>query len=190
MDMAGNKRMAEAIIKEVSEFSIEFNRRSFKQTDISADIFVTWDDVCMQNGLMFSIEMFKKYFLPFWENIISLVKSNNMMFGWHCCGNVNEVLPLMIDCGLDMFDVLQTSAKDMDIEAFYKKFGRDVCVQGGIDVQRLLTCGTSEQVSEEVRKIKNLWGNYGNIILGPSHEALPETPIDNIIALYDEANKE
>jgi len=184
MDLAGNKKMAEAILNEVNEFNLEFHRRSFEQTDIKADLFITWDDICMQSGLMFSIDMFKKYFLPFWKQIISIVKKHNIFFGWHCCGNVNEVLPYMIDAGIDMFDVLQTSAKDMDIESFYKKFGNKICVQGGVDVQKLLIDGTPQMIIEEVKKIKELWGIAGGIILGPSHEALCETPIENIIALY------
>lgn len=188
LDLAGNKRMAEAIINEGIEFSLEFNRRSLEQTNIKADLFTTWDDICMQNGMMFSIDMFKKYFLPFWEQIISLVKDHGMMFGWHCCGNVNDVLPLMIDAGIDMFDVLQTSARDMEVEKFYKKFGKSVCVQGGIDVQKILTSGTPQDIKKEVKKIKELWGNSGDIILGPSHEALPETPVENILALYGEIN--
>ncbi len=188
MDMAGNKDMASAIIDEVTEYSLEFNRRSFEQSNIKTDLFICWDDICMQDGIMFSMEMFKKYFLPFWEEIISLVKKNDMFFGWHCCGNVNEVLPFMIDAGADMFDVLQSSAKDMDLDSFYKKFGKSICVQGGIDVQNILTKGTPEDIREEVKSIKELWGTRGNMILGPSHEALPETPLENILALYKEIN--
>jgi len=185
MDMAGNIKMAEAIISEVCEFLLEVNRRLLEETTIKADVFATYDDVASQEGLMFSPQLFKKYFLPYWKKIISMVKSKGLIFGWHCCGNVNEVLPLMIDAGIDMFDVVQTSAKDMEIEKFYKKFGKNVCINGAIDVQKLLVSGTLKMVKEEVKKIKNLWGNRGGAIIGPSHEVLPETPIENVLAIYN-----
>lgn len=185
MDMVGNIKMAEAIIKEVCEFLLEFNRRLLDETYIKADVFATYDDVASQDGLMFSPQLFKKYFLPYWKKIVSMVKSKGLIFGWHCCGNVNEVLPMMIDAGIDMFDVVQTSAKDMEIEKFYKKFGKDVCINGAIDVQKLLVSGTPKMVKEEVRKIQNLWGNRGGVIIGPSHEVLPETPIENVLAIYN-----
>jgi hypothetical protein len=184
LDMAGNVKMAEAVISEVCEFLLEFNRRLLDETSIKADVYSTWDDVASQDGLMFSPQLFKKYFLPFWKKIISMVKSKSLIFGWHCCGNVNEVLPLMIDAGIDMFDVVQTSAKDMEIEKFYKRFGKDVCINGAIDVQKLLVNKKPKDIKEEVKKIKDLWGLGGGAIIGPSHEILPETPIENVLAIY------
>ncbi|GAJ22721.1 unnamed protein product, partial [marine sediment metagenome] len=61
-----------------------------------------------------SPELFKKYFLPIYKKLIENVKKYNLFFGWHCCGSVHDVLPLMIDAGIDVFDVVQTSARDME----------------------------------------------------------------------------
>lgn len=90
----------------------------------------------------------------------------------------------MIDARIDIFDVFQTSAKDMEIDKFYKKFGKDLAVHGGVDVQTLLINGTPQDIKNEVKKIKELWGTSGGIILGPSHEILPETSIGNAISIY------
>jgi uroporphyrinogen decarboxylase len=49
----------------------------------------------------------------------------------------------------------------------------------------LLVNGTPEDVRAEVRKIIELWGGAGGMIAGPSHEATPDTPIENILAIYD-----
>jgi uroporphyrinogen decarboxylase len=186
LDMVGNIKMAEAIINEVCQFLLEFNRRLLEETQIKADVFATWDDVASQEELMFSPSLFKKYFLPYWKKIISMVKSRGLIFNWHCCGNVNEVLPMMIDAGIDVFDVVQTSAKDMEIEKFYKRFGRSVCISGGIDVQKLLINKKPEEIKAEVARIKELWGLGGGAIIGPSHEAMPETPIENMLAIYND----
>ena len=186
LDMAGNKKMADAIVNEVNEFVIEFNTRYLNESDYcQGDYFNTWDDVCMQNGALFSPDSFKKYFIPTWKKLIDIVKSRGMIFHWHCCGNVNDILPMMIDAGIDVFGVLQTSAENMDLKTFYKKFGKDVCVHGGIDVQKLMIEGTPKEIREEVAVIKELWGTGGGMLAGPSHELLPETPIENILALYD-----
>jgi len=94
----------------------------------------------------------------------------------------------MIDAGIDVFDVVQTSAKDMDIDNIYKLYGKLVCLHGALDIQKLLVEKSAEEVKEEVRKIKYLWGQRGGIILAPSHETLPDTPIENILAIYEEVN--
>jgi uroporphyrinogen decarboxylase len=98
---------------------------------------------------------------------------------------VHQVLPLMIDAGIDVLDVVQTSARDMDLETMYRRYGQDVCLSGGIDVQKLLVSGTPAQVRSEVRRAHDLWGTRGGLVLGPSHEAAPETPLNNILAIYE-----
>ena len=187
-DLAFNIKFAEKLISEVSSFAIEYTK---KECDAFGDVieyYGTADDVAGQYGMLFSPDIFKKYFLPQYKKLISIVKSHDIVFSWHCCGSVHKVMPMMIDAGIDVFDVVQTSAKDMEIENIYKLYGKKICIHGGLDVQNLLVFKTPREVMEEVKKIKNLWGNRGGVILAPSHEALPETPLENIISLYKELN--
>ena len=68
---------------------------------------------------------------------------------------------MMIDAGIDVFDVVQTSAKGMELENIFKIFGKDICIHGGIDVQKLLVFGTPGEIRQEVDKAKRLWENRG-----------------------------
>jgi len=186
MDLAYNHKLVEYLVGEVGEFCIEFNKRELEAMGDSAVYYGTWDDVAGQDGMLFSPELFKKYFLPLYRRLIDNNKKHGLYFGWHCCGSVHEVLPLMIDAGIDVFDVVQTSAKNMDIENVYRLYGKDVCLHGGLDVQKLLVESDVQGVGGEVRRIVDLWGTRGGIILAPSHETLPDTPIGNILAIYSE----
>lgn len=188
MDLVSNKKLAEGIISEVSDFCIEFNKRELEGFGSKAELYSMWDDVANQNGLMFNPELFRKYFLPIYEGLIKNSKKYDLIFTWHCCGNVNDILPNMIEAGIDIFDVVQTSARDMEIEKIYKRYGKDICLHGGIDVQKLLVSGKPKDVENEVKKIIELWGDNGGIILAPSHEAVPDTPIENIITIYKTVN--
>jgi uroporphyrinogen decarboxylase len=185
MDLVCNRTLAEHIIGEVGEFCIEFNRRELDAMGEGLLYYGTWDDVAGQQGLMFSPELFRRYFLPLYKRLIEQNKKRGLFFGWHVCGSVHEVLPMMIDAGIDVFDVVQTSARDMEIENVYRLYGKETCLHGGLDVQKLLVEKSEDEVREEVRRIVELWGNRGGIILAPSHEALPDTPIENIIAVYE-----
>jgi hypothetical protein len=185
MDMHIDKKFAERLIGEVGEFILEFNKREISSFGDQAEFYCSWDDVADQRGMMFSPNLFKKYFLPVYNKLFDNVKKNGLILDWHCCGNVNEVLPMMIDAGIDIFDVVQTSARDMSLERVYKLFGRKVCLHGGIDVQKLLIHKGPKEIKEEVKKIVDLWGTRGGIIVAPAHEIEPETPIENILAIYD-----
>lgn len=188
MDLAFNKKVAEKIINEVCEFGLEYNRRELESFGEIIEYYGGVDDVAGQDGMLISPELFRKYFLPPFKQLIQMCKKNNIIFGWHCCGSPHKVLPMMIDAGIDIFDVVQTSAKDMELEKVYKFYDKKVCLHGGIDVQKLLIHGDAKDVKKEVQKIKSLWKNNGGMIVAPSHEMMPETPVENVLALYDELN--
>ena len=187
-DLAFNKKLAEYIINEVGEFCLEFNKRELLSFGRNAEFYCCWDDLAGQYGLMISPEVFKKYFLPLYRRLIDNVKKYNLFFSWHCCGSIHKILPHMIDAGIDVFEVCQTSAKDMELEKVYKLYGNNVCIHGGIDVQDLLIRKKPKDIKEEVKKIIDLWGHKGGMMIAPSHEALPETPIENILAIYEQVN--
>ena len=80
---------------------------------------------------------------------------------------------------------MQTSAREMDLRTLKQRYGNNVCWHGGIDVQRLLPHGTVAAIRDAVREAEDLFGHDGGIVLGPSHEITPDTPIENILAIYN-----
>ncbi len=93
----------------------------------------------------------------------------------------------MIAAGIDVFDVVQTSARGMGLEHLYSLYGRDVCFHGAMDVQKDLVEKSPQDIRALVRRVKELWGLRGGIILAPTHETLPDTPVENLLAIYEEA---
>ncbi len=185
LDLAWDRALADRIVGEVADFCLEFNRRELAAFGRRADVYAMWDDVAGQNGLLFSPALFRSCFLPIYSRLIEQVKSYGLVFSWHCCGSVHAALPAMIDAGIDIFDVVQTSARDMDLQSMHTLYGARVCLHGAVDAQKLLVYGSPVDIRAEIDRINQLWGNGGGIIAGPSHEATPDTPIENILAIYD-----
>ena len=94
----------------------------------------------------------------------------------------------MIDAGIDVFDVAQTSAKDMDLSNLHKSYGKKICIHGAMDAQKLLVNMKPSDIKEEVKRAKDLWEKRGGLILAPSHLVTPDTPIENVLALYEAIN--
>jgi uroporphyrinogen decarboxylase len=67
------------------------------------------------------------------------------------------------------------------------EFGKDICLHGTISTQRLMPFATPEEVARAVRDRIETIGARGGLILAPSHNFQPDTPIDNILAMYKAA---
>lgn len=186
LDLAFDRRLAERLAGEVGEFILEFNRREVEAMRGKAVYYGTWDDVAGQEGLLFSPRLFKELFLPTCRRLIDRAHANGLLFGWHCCGSVHEVLPMMIEAGIDVFDVVQTSARGMQLERLHRLYGDKVCFHGTVDVQKDLVEKTPQGIRDIVRRVKELWEKRGGMILAPTHETLPDCPPENILAIYEE----
>jgi uroporphyrinogen-III decarboxylase len=75
----------------------------------------------------------------------------------------------------------------MDPAALKKKFGDRLCFMGGIDVQSTLPFGTPEEVRQEVRQRIATVGKSGGLILAPTHHVQLDTPVENLLAMVEEA---
>jgi uroporphyrinogen decarboxylase len=184
MDMAAEPALAEALIEKVAQFAVEFNRRSLQQVGSQVDQYVLWDDIATQRGMMMSPEHWNRYLRKWYEVLFQDAKQYGLKVFYHCCGSFHPIIPTLIDIGVDILDPVQTSACEMDLPTLRGRYGRSVCWHGGIDVQNLLPYGTVPQIRRAVAEAEELFGCEGGIVLGPSHEITPDTPIENILAIY------
>ena len=185
MDMAAEPVLAEAIIDKVAQFAVELNRLSLEAAGQQVDHYVLWDDIAMQDGMMMSPTQWNRFMRKWYETLFADAKRFGLPVLYHCCGSFHPIIPTLIDIGVDILDPVQTSAREMDLRTLKRRYGHNVCWHGGIDVQRLLPQGRVEEVRAAVAEAKDLFGNEGGILLGPSHDITPDTPLENILAIYE-----
>jgi uroporphyrinogen decarboxylase len=185
MDLVINKKYAEVLIGKIGEFMLEFCIRNLQSIGDEIDLYGIWDDFATQDGLMISREVWQKFYKPWHKKIIEVVKNRGLLVSYHICGNCSEIIPDLIEMGVDILDPVQVSARDMEINNLKKQFGKDICFHGGVDAQKLLPFGSPEEIRKEIRRIRSIFDGEGGIILGPSHYITADTPIDNILAIYN-----
>ncbi|MCL4376891.1 MAG: hypothetical protein M1475_08570 [Actinobacteria bacterium] len=184
IELLTNKKLAKYYIDPIGGFAYEFTKTILGKIGKEIDFFSLWDDFAMQTGLMIPYDVFKYFYFPWYKKIFSLAKQYNLITYFHICGNVNGVIPDLIDMGVDILDPIQTSAKDMDLEHLKNRYGKNICFHGGIDVQHMLPFGKVKDIKGYVDKTLSLFNNEGGLILGPSHEITSDTPLENILAVY------
>ena len=104
----------------------------------------------------------------------------------HICGCCYDLLPRLIELGLDVYDVVQPTTPEMDIANLHKQFGDDLVFCGSMCVQTTLAWDKPEDIEREVNRRLDLFGK-GGLFLGPTHAIQVGSPLENILALYRSA---
>jgi uroporphyrinogen decarboxylase len=92
--------------------------------------------------------------------------------------------------GIQVLNPIQWRCGNWDLNSIHAQYGDKLCFHGGVDNQQTLPFGTEEDVRAEVRRLAQTLGqNRTGLIIAPCHNLQSITPIENIIALYDEVRK-
>ncbi len=182
-DMLIEPDLANYILDKFTGFYYEYYRRMFEAAGDLIDIFALADDFGMQNTLLIGPEQFDEYIAPRLKKMADLAHRYNIRLLLHTCGNVEAIIPRFIESGVDILDPIQPEC--MNPAEIKKKYGKNICLRGGISVQNVITHGTVEDVTTETRKILNALKPGGGYILSPGHPVLQDDiPVENIIAMY------
>jgi len=186
MDMLADPEMANYVLDKFTDFYYEYYRRMFEAVGDSIDVFALADDLGMQNTLLISPELFNEYVAPRLKKMADLAHSYDIKLLLHTCGNVEPLIPGIIESGIDILDPIQPES--MDPLNIKKKYGKNICLRGGISVQSILTYGTQDEVINETRRIIEALKPGGGYIFSPGHPVLQDDiPVENILAMYETA---
>jgi uroporphyrinogen decarboxylase len=103
----------------------------------------------------------------------------------HSCGSTRRIWPQLIEAGVDIYETVQPEARDMDPASLKAEFGDRISFHGTISTQKTLPFGTVEDVVREVRERVRTVGRDGGLIVAPAHNFQPDTPVENILAMYE-----
>jgi uroporphyrinogen decarboxylase len=181
--------LIEAVIAHLESFILGFERRLLDATCGLVDIFDFGDDFASQRGMLISPKQWRRFLKPTYAKIYGLAKSYGLKVWIHSCGTFRPVLPDMIDMGMDIWETVQVHLPGNDPQELKREFGDHLTFFGAINSQRTLPYGTPDDVRAEVKERIRVLGKRGGYICGPDHTLLADVPIENVLAMMDEARK-
>jgi uroporphyrinogen decarboxylase len=185
LDMVENPDFAAAMLQRCADFAVLLGEEAFRRYPL--DWLWTGDDVASQTNLIMSPHSWRKLVKPALARTFQLGKAHGVWVAYHCCGALRPIIPDLLEMGMDVLNPVQTNCPGMDIFELKREFGQHITFMGGLDTQYLLPQGTVSAVRQAVRKILDQVAYNGGYILAASHTIPPETPLENIFALYEEA---
>ena len=122
---------------------------------------------------------------PQLARIVDVGIRHRLPVAYHCCGAVRDIIPDLIDIGIGILNPIQNACAGMEPGDLKRDFGSALTFMGGLDTIDLLPKGTPDQVFRETCSlIETMTSDGGGYILAASHTIPPETPLDNIFAMY------
>ena len=177
--------LVDALQTHIVDYYFGVSERIFAEAGDLIDIFFIGNDFGSMNGPLMSAETFRRFFAPHLKRLIDLGHDYGLKVMMHCCGGFAPLIPVMIEIGLDGLQALQPSAKGMEPAELKQEFGDAILLNGSIDTQFVLIEGTPELVRDKTREVLAVMMPGGGYVASPSHDyVLPETPIENIVTLY------
>lgn len=186
MNMLANPEIYQAVDDKIVDFYLKANEIFFEATRGQLDAVLIGNDMGSQRGLMLSPQCVRDFIIPGSRRLIEQAHSYGLKVIYHSCGSIVDVIPDLIDAGVDVIHPIQALAAGMEPENLKAKFGEKVSFCGGVDTQDLLVNATPDMVRARVRQLRTIFPT--GLIISPSHEAImQDVPPANIHALFEEA---
>lgn len=180
IDMIEDPSFVEALLDRIVEHNLSVMRAL---SHLPWDGVWIGDDWGQQRGLIMGRPMWRRLILPRAKRMYDYARSRGWTVIIHSCGDIIELLPDLIEAGVQVINPFQPET--MDLVAVKKEFGRDLAFLGGMSVQRTLPFGTPAQVREESRRLLDQIGAGGGYVFAPSHMLSDDVPVANVLAMLE-----
>ncbi len=188
MNMLTNEEIYEAVNRKILDFYLKANEIFYKATKGKLTAVLIGNDMGSQRSLMLSPELVRKFIIPGAKELVAQAHSYGLKVIYHSCGAIADIIPDLIEAGVDIVHPIQAKAEGMQADILKDKFYGKTAFCGGVDTQDLLVNGSTDDVRENVAYLRELFPT--GLVLSPSHEAiLKDVPPQNIHALFSEATK-
>lgn len=187
-DLGARPELADAILERIFYVDQGLFRRILEAFPGKIDFVYVAEDLGTQESLLLSPAMWRKFLKPRMSMLIALAHSYGVRAFHHDDGSVRKLLPELLEAGIDLLNPIQWKCRGMERESLAAEFGPSVIFHGGVDNQHTLPFGTPDDVRAEVRDNLRIFADC-RYIVAPCHNIQPNTPTENILALYDEARR-
>lgn len=190
VDPLENPEFTHVLLGRITDFLWKLHRRMFEASAGVVDVAQVTDDLGAQHGPLMSLEVYRTFYAPHHRRLIQLCREFGLHVFHHNDGSCRMFLPDLVEMGVEVLNPVQWTCPGMDRRELKEAFGQRLCFHGGVENQHILPFGTPDEVRAEVRTcLETLASDGTGYILASCHNLQPNTPLENILALYDEARR-
>ena len=188
ISMVSRQDYLHAVFSKQTDIAIENIKRYNEAIGDMIDIvYICGTDFGTQIGQFCSPDTFSELYVPYYKKINDWIHDNtNWKTFKHSCGAVEPLIPLFIECGFDILNPVQCTAKGMEPKHLKDTYGDKITFWGGgIDTTKTLPFGTKEEVREQVLSRCEVFAKDGGFVFNAICNVQAITPVENFVAMID-----
>jgi uroporphyrinogen decarboxylase len=192
IDMALNPNLVHYWLEKLTDHYLRDLEKILNRIGKYIDIIQFGDDLGTQDGLQISIDMYRKLIKPYHMMQYQYVKKYypEIKIFLHSCGGIFDVIPDLIEAGIDILNPVQISAKGMNPIKLKKEFGDIITFWGGgADMQNVVKFAPVDQVKNHVKELIEILSKNGGFIFNQVHNIQADIPPEKVIAIYETASR-
>ena len=132
VDLYTDPQYAAALLDKNLENTIGFWKTYLDEVGKYVLVVCQGDDLGTQIGPWISPAMYRQWIKPRHKTLFDFIRTKTKAkIFLHSCGSVYDLIPDLIEIGVDALSPVQVSAAKMDLTRLKKDFGKDICFWGG-----------------------------------------------------------
>ncbi|MDQ1256345.1 MAG: uroporphyrinogen decarboxylase [Candidatus Hydrogenedentes bacterium] len=177
------------LVDRINDTDLETLRRALDSVGNRVQIFCMGEDLGTQKGPIVAPDTFRNVLKPRAQRFIDLAKKYDLLVMFHTCGSSSWAFDELADMGVDIIDTLQPETANMEPAFLKKTFGHKLCFHVMVSTAGVLAFGSAQDVRDEVRRLLDIMMPGGGFALSPTHLIQSNSPVENVVALYETARE-
>jgi len=182
MDAAGDPDFYDELVEQVANHQMAIIEYLL---ELLVDGIMFSDDWGYQQGVLLGPERWRHFLKPRLARMYARAHEVGKYVLSHCCGSVADIMPDIIEIGLDVLESVQPEAAGMNPYELKRRYGEQITFWGGLGSQSTIPFGTPDEIKGEVARLCRKMGRGGGYILTPAKSLQPETPTENAAAVVE-----
>ncbi len=188
IDTLAFPEFSDSLAGRLADIKIAFWEMALDELGDLVDVVIEADDFGTQESQLISPDQFRKRYKPHEQRVLAAIKARapHVKILFHSCGSVREIIPDLIEIGVDILNPVHITAAGMEPKQLKKDFGGDLCFWGGgVNTQGVLPQGSPQDVADDVRRNLDALAPGGGYVFNTIHNIQSEVPPENIMAMWD-----